>query len=173
LYRLISNPELPSLPAFGGPDRVKNGEERLLALNRVAMSVIEEVRGEHPEYVFTYRDHPIAAMNNSGWRSARKRAGISLVRVHDLKHIFGRRLRAAGVSYEDGQDLLGTQVRQNHHALVLRIFIGCPWFQMYTDHFTLQARNRFTVRQFENDNRLIFRAFLNHRLVIAFGPSWV
>ena len=27
--------------------------------------------------------------------------------MHDLKHTFGRRLRAAGVSYEDRQDLLG------------------------------------------------------------------
>jgi hypothetical protein len=26
--------------------------------------------------------------------------------VHDLKHTFGRRLRAAGVSFEDRQDLL-------------------------------------------------------------------
>ncbi len=30
-----------------------------------------------------------------------------MVRVHDLKHTFGRRLRAAGVSFEDRQDLLG------------------------------------------------------------------
>jgi hypothetical protein len=29
------------------------------------------------------------------------------VRVHDLKHTLGRRLRAAGVSLEDRQDLLG------------------------------------------------------------------
>ena len=29
------------------------------------------------------------------------------VRVHDLKHTFGRRLRAAGVSFEDRQNLLG------------------------------------------------------------------
>jgi len=29
------------------------------------------------------------------------------VRVHDLKHTFGRRLRAAVVSFEDRQDLLG------------------------------------------------------------------
>lgn len=28
-------------------------------------------------------------------------------RVHDLRHTFGHRLRAAGVSYEDRQDLLG------------------------------------------------------------------
>jgi len=27
--------------------------------------------------------------------------------VHDLKHTFGRRLRSAGVSFEDRQDLLG------------------------------------------------------------------
>ena len=46
-------------------------------------------------------------MNHSGWQSARRRAGLYQVRVHDLKHTFGRRLRAAGVSYEDRQDLLG------------------------------------------------------------------
>jgi len=88
-------------------DRVKNGDERLVVLNRVAKSVIEKVRGEHPEYVFTYRGHPITGMNNTAWQQARKRAGLPQVRVHDLKHTFGRRLRAAGVSYEDRQDLLG------------------------------------------------------------------
>lgn len=46
-------------------------------------------------------------MNNNGWQEARKRAGLQQVRVHDLKHTFGRRLRAAGVSFEDRQDLLG------------------------------------------------------------------
>lgn len=38
---------------------------------------------------------------------ARTKAGLPQVRVHDLKHTFGRRLRAAGVSFEDRQDLLG------------------------------------------------------------------
>ena len=33
--------------------------------------------------------------------------GFRRVRVHDMKHTFGRRLRAAGVSFEDRQDLLG------------------------------------------------------------------
>ena len=60
-------------------------------------------------------------MNNTGWKSARERAadkweeehgepapdGFRRIRVHDLKHTFGRRLRAAGVSFEDRQDLLG------------------------------------------------------------------
>jgi hypothetical protein len=30
------------------------------------MSVIEDVPGEHPEFVFTWRGHPITVMNNSG-----------------------------------------------------------------------------------------------------------
>ena len=70
-------------------------------------SVVESMRGKHPEYVFTYRAKPIETMNNSGWQHARKRVGLEHVRVHDLKHTFGRRLRAAGVSFEDRQDLLG------------------------------------------------------------------
>jgi integrase len=46
-------------------------------------------------------------MLNSAWLRARKEAELTQVRVHDLKHTFGRRLRAAGVSFEDRQDLLG------------------------------------------------------------------
>lgn len=103
-------------------------------LNRIARSVIDSVRGMHPEYVFVHKPirlrarereagvelKPIERMNNTAWRNARERAadkweaqtgqpapmGFRRVRVHDLKHTFGRRLRAAGVSFED-QDLLG------------------------------------------------------------------
>ncbi len=87
--------------------RVKNRNERLVVLNRVAHQVIEEVRGIHSEYVFTYQGRPIKRMLNSGWKSARLRVGFPYVRVHDLKHTFGRRLRATGVNFEDRQDLLG------------------------------------------------------------------
>ncbi len=47
-------------------------------------------------------------MLNSDWRRARTKLSLPQVRVHDLKHTFGRRLRAAGVSFEDRKDLLGT-----------------------------------------------------------------
>ena len=87
--------------------RVKNGEERLVVLNRVARSVVDARRGVDPVHVFTYEGHPINRMLTSGWLRARIRAGLPQVRVHDLKHTFGRRLRAAGVSFEDRQDLLG------------------------------------------------------------------
>jgi len=87
--------------------RVKNGEERLVVLNRIALAVIDGRRGKHPTYVFSYRDQAVGYMLNTGWRDAREKAGLPHVRVHDLKHTFGRRLRAAGVSFEDRQDLLG------------------------------------------------------------------
>jgi integrase len=113
---------------FGGrTDRsgVKNGEDRLVVLGRVAASIIAECRGEHDEFVFVYgakgKKHPIARMNNSAWETARREAaqeyekqhqreapaGFRNVRVHDLKHTFGRRLRAARVPLETRKVLLG------------------------------------------------------------------
>ncbi len=86
---------------------VKNREERLIVLNSIARSVVESRRGEHAQYVFTYRGAPVRQMSNTGWRKARRKIGLPQLRVHDLKHTFGRRLRAAGVSFEDRQDLLG------------------------------------------------------------------
>lgn len=116
---------------------VKNGEDRLIVLNQVARKVIEERRGIHPEFVFTYRGKPakkygggfrpgfagapIECMNNTAWQNARMAAakayqekygrpapwGFEHLRVHDLKHTFGRRLRAAGVGEETRKVLLG------------------------------------------------------------------
>ena len=69
--------------------------------------MVEEVRGCHADYVFTYKDRPVASINNSAWKRVRKDVGLSQVRVHDLKHTFGRRLRAAGVPVETRKVLLG------------------------------------------------------------------
>ena len=47
-------------------------------------------------------------MNNNGWQQARYEAGLTQIRVHDLRHYsFACRLRAAGVSAEDREALLG------------------------------------------------------------------
>jgi integrase len=100
-------------PELGGSvfiipgQRVKNRQDRLIVLNKVAQAVVEEVRGINLEYVFTFKNRPITRMLNSAWKKARMRSDLSQVRVHDLKHTFGRRLRAAGVGFEDRQDLLG------------------------------------------------------------------
>jgi len=87
--------------------RVKNGEDRVVVLNRIARSVVDARRGKHAKYVFVFAGKPIQRMLSSAWKKARVRAGLDGFRVHDLKHTFGRRLRAAGVSFEDRQDLLG------------------------------------------------------------------
>jgi integrase len=88
-------------------DHVKNRDDRVVVLNRMAASIIEAQRGGHPEYVFSYRGRPVKKMYGRAWRQARERVGLEQVRVHDLKHTYGRRLRAADVSEEDRKDLLG------------------------------------------------------------------
>ena len=106
---------------------MKNGDERLVVLNKVAMSVIDGQRGLHSKYVFPYGQSdeygptPMHRMNDTAWKKARVRAaakwemehkspahpGFRSIRIHDLKHTFGRRLRAAGVTLEDRKALLG------------------------------------------------------------------
>ncbi|HHT9843886.1 TPA: tyrosine-type recombinase/integrase [Legionella pneumophila] len=104
----VKIPSLPHLLVFIIPgELVKNGEERLIVCNDVARSVVESQRSVHDQYVFTYRGQPVSRMNATAWRKARERVHLEHVRVHDLKHTFGRRLRAEGVSFEDRQDLLG------------------------------------------------------------------
>jgi integrase len=100
---------------------VKNGLDRYVVLNGIAKSVISERRGEHPEFVFTCGGQPVTKIYNSGWKAARRRAvvryanelrsacpeGFRSIRVHDLKHTYGHRLRVAGVGFEDRRLLLG------------------------------------------------------------------
>jgi integrase len=72
----------------------------LVVLNNVAGSIVEQQRGLHPEFVFAYSTirkkgkkpvyRPIETMNNTSWQKARRRAKLPQVRVHDLKHTFGR-----------------------------------------------------------------------------------
>jgi integrase len=61
----------------------------------------------HKSHVFVFDGKPILRILNSGLKRARLAIDLPHLRVHDLKHTFGRRLRAAGVSFEDRQDLLG------------------------------------------------------------------
>ncbi|WP_241689268.1 MULTISPECIES: tyrosine-type recombinase/integrase [Pseudomonas] len=125
----ISVPELETsvflIPAdFGGRHArsgVKNGDERLVVLNSVARSIIEKQRGVNKDWVFPFNDTAMHRMNDTAWKKARVRAaklwqeknlrpahpGYLSIRIHDLKHSFGRRLRAAGVTEEDRKALLG------------------------------------------------------------------
>lgn len=108
LTRLRWDEENQGLGIFVLPgERIKNGEDRIVPLNSVAKAIIDAQRGKHDEYVFTFKGEPVLRINGHAWRKARTRANLSQCRVHDLRHTFGRRLKAAGVSYENRQDLLG------------------------------------------------------------------
>ena len=103
----VKVPELDTSVFIIPGQHIKNGDDRLIVMNQIAVSVVDDQRGKHPTNVFAYYGKPTTRMLNGAWLRARNRAGLPDVRVHDLKHTFGRRLRAAGVSFEDRQDLLG------------------------------------------------------------------
>lgn len=102
----------------------KGKRDHVLVLNDVAWRIVEACRGQHPDFVFVYRRervkhldqapameyHRVGTMNNTAWQRARAAAGLTKVRIHDLRHTFGQRLRDAGVSSEDRALLLGHAV---------------------------------------------------------------
>lgn len=85
----------------------KNGEGRLVILNDIAKSVVDRQRGNGLETVF----QPIRQMSLCQWRNAWRDAELPtegyVCGVHNLRHTFGRRLRAAGVGVETRKVLLG------------------------------------------------------------------
>lgn len=114
------------IPPEATKTRTEDPRSRLLVLNDAAQSIVESVRGRHDRHVFTWEDlrgnrDRMRTLRSTGWIAARRRAaaryekelggvapkGFRSLRVHDLRHTFGRRLRAAGVSKEDRADLLG------------------------------------------------------------------
>ncbi len=103
---LVVVPELGAEVFVLPPTITKNGEERIIPLNSVARQVVGERRGIHPEFVFSWKGRPLSRLSNSAWKKASRRAGLP-IRFHDLRHTFGHRLRAAGVSNEDRKTLLG------------------------------------------------------------------
>lgn len=99
----------------------KGKRPHVLILNDVAWKIVESCRGADEKFVFVWRRErvknvdvepvmpyrPVHTMNNTAFQTARRKAGLDRLRVHDLRHTFGQRLRDAGVSEEDRALLLG------------------------------------------------------------------
>jgi len=104
---------------------VKNGEDWLVVHNRIAQSVIDSVRGNDPEYVFGYKSSCLYRLNNTAWHQAWRETGLPTDArkwckgVHNLRHTFGHRLRAAGVSNETRHALLHHKSRDmsTHYSI--------------------------------------------------------
>ncbi len=92
------------------PEEFKSRHAHVVILNDVAWSVVEAQRGLDPIWVFPYRGGRLERMNNSAWQRARRKAALRPVRIHDLRHTFACRLRAAGIPQEDREALLGSNL---------------------------------------------------------------
>jgi len=146
---------LPAIDEF----QTKNGQERVVVLNSIARRVIDEQRGKHQEFVFTYRSRPTKSIHNWGWKRARDRAGLRQVRVHDLRHTFGHRLRAAGVSYEDRQDLLGHKSDRitTHYSApdIARLIEAAEKVCIRRPNTVLRIAAHTNLTQFENSAKAV------------------
>ncbi len=110
----------------------KGKRNHVLVLNDAAWAIVEACRGMHDQYVFVYRrervknheQEPVmqysrmGTLNNTAWQAARAAVKLEKVRIHDLRHTFGQRLRDAGVSEEDRALLLGHAIEgmPQHYA---------------------------------------------------------
>lgn len=133
----------------------KGKRPHVLILNDVAWSIVQQQRGKHAEHVFVYRrervvhvERPpamkyrrVSTMNNTAFQAARESVGLPGVRVHDLRHTFGQRLRDAGVPEEDRALLLGHAISgmPQHYATatVARLVELANKVQMTDDRTTL------------------------------------
>lgn len=101
---------LPGDAELTSRSSVKSRRDRLVVLNDVAKSVVDSRRGDHATHVFAYKGKPMDRMNSSGWRKGWAGAGLPTVGylhgVHNLRHTFARRLRAAGVGMETRKALM-------------------------------------------------------------------
>lgn len=85
---------------------------RFLIANRTARAVIDRQRGKDPVWVFptTKGEGGMYRVNNHGWRTAIKSAGLP-IRFHDLRHTFGERAADAGIPLDIRRSLLGHEHR--------------------------------------------------------------
>ncbi len=89
------------------PEAFKSKRAHVVILNDAAWSIVRARRGLDPIWVFPCRGQRMSTMNNTAWQRARQEVGLRAVRIHALRHTFGCRLRAAGISAEDREALLG------------------------------------------------------------------
>lgn len=85
---------------------------RVVVLNSIAKRIVDAQRRNGADYVFPVRGRRRGRLHTSAWKRAWTRAGLpvdetALKGVHNLRHTFGRRLRAAGVPIETRKLLMG------------------------------------------------------------------
>lgn len=79
-----------------------------IPLNATALQILEQQRGQHERWVFTYRGERILYPNNSAWSKAKARAGITgRFRWHALRHTWATWHVLNGTSIAELKELGG------------------------------------------------------------------
>lgn len=158
-----------TISVFEVPRHYVKGRRSLayVVCNSVAQRILDDVRGQHAEFVFAWRRErtknfsqepamafkPVTTMNNTAWHNGRKKAGFFDLHVHDLRHTVGMRLREAGVPESTIADVLwhrrqgmtahysAAQVRELRDALEL-IRDDSGRVNASLQMLSLEARNR-------------------------------
>jgi len=90
----------------------KTSTARVVVLNSIAKRIVDAQRRNGADYVFPVRGRRRGRLHTAAWKRAWIKAGLPvdetvLRGVHNLRHTFGRRLRAAGVPIETRKLLMG------------------------------------------------------------------
>jgi integrase len=92
--------------------KTKSGKVRHVPLSDGALEVLTKVKEKYGKHAFTFifanvkTGLPFVSFFHS-WDSARQRAGLDYVRIHDLRHSFASFLVNAGRSLYEVQEILG------------------------------------------------------------------
>ena len=86
----------------------KNGKKRILPITPQLLELYKSIPKDDSEYLFAspVTGKPYVSIYNS-WNSARTKAGLKDVRIHDLRHSFASFLVNSGRSLYEVQTLLG------------------------------------------------------------------
>jgi integrase len=106
-------------------EEFKTNKEHIIPMSQKVIDIIKIQAGKHPIYVFTYKGEPLQDIHNSAWIKALSRAGISNLRIHDLRHTWATWLGDKGVPADIIQDLGGwtshIMVRRYSHRSVEKL----------------------------------------------------
>ena len=123
-------PELETSVFVVPREIVKNNEDRLIVLNRVASAVVDDVRGEHPTRVFTWKGRPVQRLGTASWIGAEvERQVPGAARPQRLGDFFLR--RGAGIGRDAVEDpqaigLLGQMLLLPLAAFGLAVVMQLP-----------------------------------------------
>lgn len=88
-------------------DQAKAGKPITVPLSNEAIAILNDRRGTHPRFCFTYNGRVVTKTTNHAWNKAKARAGVSSFRWHDLRHTWATWHAMAGTPLPVIQQLGG------------------------------------------------------------------